>query len=103
MTEKISLQTGRQLYEVVDEAIKFHVAIKDGLANAVVWNNVVPTKKGGVLCMNTLLEARDYSSEQRREINENLKYWKANYEALRRQVFYRKRAIVSLSEKENKR
>ena len=98
MTIEISLKTVKGLYKVVEEAIIFHKGVNGRLADAVVWNNVVPTKEGGVLCMNTLLEEGNYSQKQRDKLNANLDYWTQNYEALKTQIFYRDSPEISLSE-----
>lgn len=99
MANKIPLKTAKVLYNVVEEAIVFHRAIKDGLADALIWDNVVPKKEGGTLCIETLLERGDYSDKEKEELRKNLGYWNENYEALRKDVFYRKDPIISRSER----
>ncbi|MEK6914795.1 MAG: hypothetical protein AABW83_04045 [Nanoarchaeota archaeon] len=64
----ITLGEAKKLYKLVKEAVAFHRGIKDGLADAVIWNNLVPTKKGGNLCLRIVLEEGDYSGEYKSEI-----------------------------------
>ena len=98
MTKEITLEIATQIYDVIKDAVAFHRAIGNGLADALVWDNIVPTKEGGARCLKALLEKGDYSTGEIAEVNDHLSYWNENYEALRTQVFYRDDAHISPSE-----
>jgi len=95
--EKISLKDAESLYKVVQDANRYHQNICDGLADAVIWNNVAPTKKGGLLSMERLMENSKYFLNVG-EIRAELEYWEQNYDAIKSQVFYRKHPQVDPSE-----
>ena len=95
----LALSEARELYKVVEEAVTFHCAINDGLADAVIWNNLIPTRKGGDLCLRILLGDKDYFRRSESEIKFLRKYWNKNYDLIRSQVFYRENPEVTISER----
>jgi|SRR3989344_3648307 len=97
---KLPLETAKLIYGVIKEAVDFHRAIEEGLVDALVWDNVVPTKEGGKRCLNRMLD--EDIGELRSEIDDYSKYWEERYDDLKRQVFYREDPTIIRSEKKKK-
>ena len=91
----MNLDIAKRLYEIVDEAVNVHLAIKNGLIDAVFWNNVVPTKEGGNLCLRVILDNTN-SEKNKLRIKSLRDYWNENYNLIKSQVFYRDNPDVDI-------
>ena len=86
---KISLKDARTLLRPLEQAIIFYQTIGAGNADEIVWNNIAPTREGGILAFEKILEKENYKDKRRKELQRRLLYWKNNYESIREEVFYR--------------
>ncbi len=74
------------LLPIVQEAILFHQTYRQHLADAIVWNNLRPTKEGGRATLELMLKNAE-NSQEKEQLRKDLEYWELNYEDIRINVY----------------
>ena len=76
----------RQHAQIIQEAISFHRAWVDRTADQIVWDNTLHLKTGGSVVLEEMI-GLEKDSEKKQRLQEDLAYWNANYDSIRKHVY----------------
>ncbi|MEK6871836.1 MAG: hypothetical protein AABX16_02940 [Nanoarchaeota archaeon] len=83
---KLNERSIREGYEIIKESIEMHRLYCEKIVHAIIWDNVVFKKRGGIKILEDMLEQTTSPKEQE-EIKNNLIYWQRNYADIREKVY----------------
>lgn len=81
-------ETVKRYANDIEEAIGFHKALMDNVADDVVWDKQIIHKEGGAIILEEMIELQP-TLKSKQKWGENLSYWRVNYDSIRSDVYYR--------------